>query len=161
MNEVQVIDKPALIGMFAEVLEGRLQALEEEAIAARDGTRVDGDHRPDSRGERAAVTSQGYLALGIGPRQEGVRGALALLPRIGVGPRDTVCPGALVTLARVEGGVSQFLVLPGGQGDELEGVVVLSPEAPLVRALRGLGVGEEAELEVGGKMVLVEVDEID
>ena len=61
----------------AHLQEGRAVLLAGQT-AARAGTRVDGSHRPENRGERAAVTSQGYLAQGLAQRLEALDADLAL-----------------------------------------------------------------------------------
>ena len=155
------MDKSALMDAFRQHLLHRLAELDAEQRAARAGTRVDGSHRPANRGERAAVTSQSYLALGLGQRAEALRDHLALLARIGPEPRDEVTSGALVTLEDEHGDCMHVLLLPGGEGTVLhtpEGpVTILSPRAPLVRDLIGEPVGGDAVVLRGGQEVCVEV----
>ena len=62
------LDKAALVAAWRAELEDRAAALRSSQAAAGAGTRVDGTHRPANRGERAAVTAQGYLAHGLGQR---------------------------------------------------------------------------------------------
>lgn len=155
------MDKPALIAAFRALLEDRLTALNAEGQAARSGTRVDGTHRPANRGERAAVTAQGYLAHGLAARAGAVRDDLARLEEVDPGPCDRVGPGALVTLEFDGGAEERWLLLPGGQGDRLSGVLILSPTSPAARALRGLGEGDEATLRRGGAPVAAAVLEVE
>ncbi|MFT5684150.1 MAG: hypothetical protein ACI8RZ_005091, partial [Myxococcota bacterium] len=128
-------EKAALFTAFRDRLTDQLEALTRTRQAAQAGTRVDGTHRPATRGERGAVTSQGYLALGLAKRITDLSNTLALLGRIPPEPRTEVAPGALLTL----GDGRRILVLPGGQGTKLstpEGpITVLSPTSPLIRAL--------------------------
>ena len=122
-----------------------------EQGAARAGTRVDGSHRPANRGERAAVTSQGYLAHGLAQRLAAIDAALELLERMAPTPRATVVTGAQVELEHTETGESLAVaVLPGGDGTDLGGVRVVSPEAPIARALWGRSEDDEVELRRGG-----------
>ena len=65
--------KATLVTAWERILQDRLQSLSSSQDAARSGTRVDGEHRPSNRGERAAVTSQGYLAHGLGARAMAIR----------------------------------------------------------------------------------------
>ena len=139
------MEKAELVAAFEELLRERLERLRAEAGAARSGTRVDGSHRPANRGERAAVTSQGYLALGLGKRIEALEADLGLLEQVPAGPRTRVGPGALVEVEEDE--VRRLLILPGGSGDRVAGVVVVSPRSPLARALAGAEAGEVVELE--------------
>lgn len=155
------MDKPALILRFAQLLEERLARVEANLAEARDGMRVDGCFRPENRGERAAVTSQGYLADGLGRRAGEIREALELLEHVDRGPREVVTPGTLVCLADPDGPQRHFLLLPGGQGDRLETpegpVTVISPTSPLARTLRGLAEGDEVRIALDGRTTAVEI----
>jgi len=155
------MDKPALAAALRALLEERLSALQAGQSAARDGTRVDGSHRPVNRGERAAVTSQGYLALGLAERAAVLRADLELLDQVDLGPAQEVRPGARVTLVCEAGEVERLLVLPGGQGDVIEGVTIISPRAPLARSLAGLEVGASVTVQRGGRSVDLEVEAVD
>lgn len=138
------MDKGALIAAFAEHLRAKRLTLERGTAAARSGTRVDGGHRPANRGERAAVTAQGYLAAGLGARAAELDAALLWLARLDPGPRARVQIGALVE-AEVDEVSRHLLVLPGGDGAELHGVQVLAPDAPLARVLSGREPGDEVD----------------
>ena len=132
--------------LFAAV-RARLEEQRAELVRSQgdavSGARVDGAHRPANRGERAAVTSQGYLSAGIGQRLAELDAALSLLDRVDPSPREKVATGALVEVDH--GGRERRLVLlPGGLGMDVDGVTVLSPDAPLAQALWGLEEGEEA-----------------
>lgn len=155
------MDKSDLLEAFRKHLCTRLTEVEAEQRAARSGTRVDGSHRPSNRGERAAVTSQSYLALGLGQRAVALRERLAVLERITPEPRDEVTHGALVTLEDEDGERLRVLLLPGGEGTVLQvpggTVTILSARAPLVRDLIGEPVGAEAVVRRGGRDVCVEV----
>lgn len=158
------MDKKDLWAAFRAHLAARIDALEAEQRAARAGTRVDGTHRPSNRGERAAVTSQSYLALGLGQRAAALRDQLALLDRIPPEPRDEVSVGALVTLEDEDGASQVVLLLPGGEGTVLDTpdgpVTILSARAPLVRDLIGEEEGADAVIMRGGREVCIEVTDI-
>jgi transcription elongation GreA/GreB family factor len=147
--------KSALIAAWRETLQTRLDTLTRTANEARSATRVDGTHRPANRGERAAVTSAGYLAQGLGQRASELAEALRLLDEMGDEPRDRVVVGALVELE------DQWLaVFPGGDATRLtvDGteVLVLSARAPMAQVLLGLEEGDEARLALpGGQRQLV------
>jgi hypothetical protein len=112
---------------------------------ARAGTRVDGTHRPSNRGERAAVTSQGYLTHGLTARLAELKAHVDHLDRVDPGPRDRAVLGAIITLDNGE----HYALLPGGQGVRIEvdstSVVVLSRSAPLAQALQGLEIGDTCD----------------
>jgi len=153
-------DKPSLFTAFRRHLQSTLADLERAWAGARDGMRVDGSHRPTNRGERAAVTSHGYLTAALEARLTEVRATLDLLDRIDPAPRAKVVTGALV-LVDEEGEQARYLLLPGGQGHELPGGVrVLSPDSPLGESLWGLEEGEVAAVRRGAGRVEVEVLEV-
>lgn len=157
------MDKPALIGSFRTLLRERLSSIEASIADTRAGMRVDGCFRPENRGERAAVTTQGYLAAGLGRRAGEIKAALELLDQVDPGPRDAVSPGALVLLD--DGERERWaILLPGGQGDRIQGeagpVMVVSPSSPLAKALRGREEGDEAQLRLEGRDAKVEILEI-
>ena len=151
------IDKASLKDRFVAVLRARRDTLAGMQADARAGTRVDGDHRPENRGERAAVTSQGYLAHGLTARMAELDTMLEALELVRTGPCTRIASGALVRLLDESDAERTLYVLPGGQGDRLDGVVVVSPRAPNLRALAGAGVGEAREVLRGGKTEWVEV----
>jgi transcription elongation GreA/GreB family factor len=153
--------KPAVIAAWRDVLSGRLMNLESNRTAAQSGTRVDGEHRPSNRGERAAVTSQGYLALGLAERAVATQGHLESLENMGDDPRTEVTVGALLILSFDAGPHQRFVVLPGGDATELEihghTVTVLSTQSPLAYQLQDAGEGEVFEVELGPKVIEVEL----
>lgn len=141
-------------------LTARLETLAAGREAARQGTRVDGDHRPASRGERGAVTAQAALQAGLAARLDEVRTALARLDALPTEPRFRVGAGAVVLLD--DGDEERwYAVLPGAAGDVVETaagpVLLVSPWSPVARALVGLEEGDEATLRRRGKPVEVEV----
>ena len=154
-------NKADLIEQWRECLRGKLEGLQRGRDSARAGTRVDGDHRPENRGERASVTTQGYLAHGLAQRAAELQECLAQLDDMGCAPRITVQVGALVQLEDEQGRQSWLAIFPGGDATVLEqrgqSSRVLSATSPLARTLIGLQPGdcaavvqgkEDAELEV-------------
>lgn len=135
------MDKALLKERFTGLLRDRRDTLAGVQADARAGTRVDGDHRPENRGERAAVTSQGYLAHGLTARMAELDTMLEALALVRTGPCARIASGALVRLADEADEERLLYILPGGQGDRLGPVVVVSPRAPIVRALSGAGGG--------------------
>ncbi|MCB9779832.1 MAG: GreA/GreB family elongation factor [Alphaproteobacteria bacterium] len=154
------MDKHRLTAAFRRLLQERLDALDSGSDAARQGTRVDGDHRPANRGERAAVTAQGYLAHGLAERAAALRADLALLDEVDLSPADRVRAGALVQLQCMDGHGEHILILPGGHGDPIDGVTVISPASPMAKALRGKAAGELVRIRRGGEAVDVEIDDV-
>ena len=141
------MDKPALWARHRERLLAVREELLKSQAGARAGTRVDGDHRPANRGERAAVSSQGYLAAGIQARLSELDAQLALLDRMPATARTKAGPGALVEIASDDGEQTRrMIILPGGSGEEIiGGLQVVDPQSPPGRAL--LGAEEDDEVE--------------
>jgi len=155
------MDKSALFERHRRALHDRLVDLKAASGSARSGTRVDGTHRPANRGERAAVTSQGYLAHGLGLRAAEVEEALRQLGLVDEGPRVKVSVGAVVTIELEDGTVRRLAVLPGGDGARVDGVEVVSLRSPLVAPLVGLEAGDGAEVSRAGQALDVEIIEVE
>ena len=157
-------NKAELVQRWREHLLASLQGLERGRDSARAGTRVDGDHRPENRGERASVTTQGYLAHGLAQRIAELQEALAQLDEMGTGPRGSVRVGALVQVGDEDGGASWLALFPGGDASLLEQgkqtVRVLSATSPWARQLAGLAPGDSVEVSQGGSEYEVEVLEV-
>ena len=145
------MDKHILFEAWGATLRAAREELRAAQEAAREGTRVDGSHRPANRGERAAVSSQGYLAHGLAERLVAVDAALDLLDRMPPSGRGRVVTGCQVELEEAAGEDRlRLAVLPGGDGSTVGGWQVVSPEAPVVRACWGREAGDEVELQRGG-----------
>ena len=153
--------KAAVIAAWRDILIERLDNLEANRTAAQSGTRVDGEHRPSNRGERAAVTSQGYLALGLGERAVATQAHINSLEDVGTETRDEVAIGALLTLSLDCGPHQRYVVLPGGDATELQvdghSVTVLSTQSPLASQLQYAEPGDVLEVELGPKLIEVEL----
>ncbi len=158
------MDKSTLIERFRAVLRERLATVDASIADAKAGMRVDGGFRPENRGERGAVTAQGYLAAGLARRSREIKEALELLDQVDPGPREQTSPGAWLLLVDDDDRERAYLLLPGGQGDHLDGpeggVTVISPRAPIARALRGLREGDEARVRLDGRERTVEILEL-
>ena len=158
-------DKGEILDLFRTLLQERRVSLEGALNLARDGTRLDMQDRPTNRGERAAVTTQGYLADGIATRLHEIRTALEILERVDLGPREVACAGALVYLKEVERDKGTWiLLLPGGAGEridtETDTVTILSPLSHLGRELKGCGPGDTVTVLREGRETLLEVEEV-
>lgn len=151
------MDKSACIAAHRAALNVLLDGLRNGSEAARAGTRVDGTHRPASRGERAAVTSQGYLAHGLGQRIAELEEALRVLALVEPGPRSKVANGAFVILEDEHGRRRELFVLPGGDGTSQLGVTVVSVRSPWIAPFVGCEEGEVGDVLVAGERLEVEV----
>jgi transcription elongation GreA/GreB family factor len=156
--------KTQLVERWRARLLTRVEGLERGRDSARAGTRVDGDHRPENRGERASVTTQGYLAHGLARRIAELGEALAQLDEMGTAPRRRVSVGALVKLEDEAGESSWLAIFPGGDASTLEAdgatLRVLSASSPWARQLAGLEPGDSAELPQGDTQIAVELLEV-
>ncbi len=154
-------NKERLVELWRECLQGKLDGLQRGRDSARAGTRVDGDHRPENRGERASVTSQGYLAHGLAQRIAELQQCLGQLDDMGCARRERVRVGAVVQVEGEDGARSWLAIFPGGdatvlrQGDR--SLRVLSATSPLARALSGLAIGDSVEVTQAGEDSDVEV----
>ena len=150
------VSKGAIVTAWRALLSARLHTHEASKDAARSGTRVDGEHRPSNRGERAAVTTQGYLAHAFGERSLALQTSLEQLEAMGLGPRDEVVIGAVLTLEIDEGAPQIIALLPGGDATVLDidgqKVTILSAASPLARQLRDAEVEDVLEVEIGPKV---------
>ncbi|MBX2802498.1 MAG: hypothetical protein KTR31_32760 [Myxococcales bacterium] len=154
------MDKRRLIDAHRVALQTALSSLRIGQDAARAGTRVDGTHRPASRGERAAVTSEGYLAQGLNQRIADLEGHLRVLAEVTPTLRKTVANGALVSIEDEQGRRQTLFVVPGGDGTVHDGVALVSSTSPWIRPFLGQGAGEVADVVVGGNRVEIELLEV-
>ncbi len=153
--------KQIAVDEWRAVLTDRRDNLVRNTNAAKSGTRVDGTHRPSNRGERAAVTSAGYLAHGLAARTTALDVHLEHVDNMGAEPRDEVAVGALLTLAFDDGPDVLIVLFPGGDATVLPcGVQVLSIQSPLARQLQGAEVGDVLEIERSGRVAAVELKSI-
>lgn len=156
--------KSEMVTAWRVVLQARIATANQGLSAARSGTRVDGAHRPSNRGERGAVTAQGYLALGLGQRLVALKADLANLDEMGEAPRQAVAVGALIRL-QIDEGAPQFVaILPGGDATvvPVAGFVgashqirVLSMRSPLIAAIAGFEPGESGDTRDGERTITV------
>ncbi len=157
-------NKAELVKQWRVRLQEKLEGLQRGRDSARAGTRVDGGHRPENRGERASVTSQGYLAHGLAQRIAQLQQALALLDEMGTGPRARISVGALVHMQEEGGEASWLALFPGGDASLLEqggrSLRVRSATSPWSRQLAGLEAGDSAEVSQGDSEIEVEVLEV-
>ena len=142
-------------------LRGRIESLEAGARSAQEGMRVDGDHRPASRGERGAVSERGAMRAGLLMRVAALKDSLGELEAIPV--RDGHARVVAGAVFQVDDGDDSWwmAILPGGQGVEVAvrgvAVRVISPQAPMARALLGLESDDIAELQLPGRDLELEI----
>jgi transcription elongation GreA/GreB family factor len=144
------------------LLEKLVEKLRAERDAANRIARdtAEAANHPEARPENDKDTRKielSYLASGQAARARELEATIAAL--LAAPPRafdsgDAVALGALVTLESTNK-LERVLLCSGGGGTNVEdehGIVrVVTPEAPLGRALLGKTAGEEIELVVGGQ----------
>ncbi len=138
-------------------------AVRSELVAAQDGARTDGPERAANRGERGAVTAQGFLTAALGARLRELDVALAALDALVPGPRIEAAPGSLVSLEDEAAEALHVLVVPGAPGAHLAeapDVLAVTPASPLGAALLGAQVGDEVTHRRGGRDVTLYVTSI-
>jgi transcription elongation factor GreA len=79
-----------------------------------------------------------------------LRSTVELLDQVSLEPAVRVRAGALVLLESEDGEEQLLFIVPGAQGDEVQGVRLVSPQAPVARALAGREEGDAATVAGGG-----------
>ncbi len=143
-----------------DALLSRVEADLAEVTRTQKATHAGATHE-ESRAENDKDTralEATYLARGLARRVEDLTVAAARLPTLSGVPREAgapIAPPALITLEDEQGEALLFLLSPVAGGTELvvEGypVKVVSPAAPLGRALVGREVGDEVLVKTPGR----------
>lgn len=142
--------------LVAELIQRLTDALEIASASHR--AAVEGATHEQAKPENDKDTrglEQSYLARGQALRIADQTAQLAALKALQIRPHREDAPiglGALVTLD--DGDRSQqYLIVPHGGGLVLDGgaVQVVTPTAPICRAMIGKCVGDETKLVLGGK----------
>ena len=155
--------------------QGLVQKLVETLRAERDNAdrlardTAEAANHPEARPENDKDTRKlelSYLAQGQAARARELDATIAALlgqPFRAFGADDAIALGALVELESANK-LERVLICSGGGGtsvdDERGTVRIVTPEAPLGRALMGKTAGDEIELVVGGRkreLVIVSV----
>jgi transcription elongation GreA/GreB family factor len=155
--------------LLVERLVEKLRAERDAANRIARDTAEAANH-PEARPENDKDTRKlelSYLASGQAARARELDATIAALlaePPRAFAAGDAIALGALVTLESADK-LERVLLCSGGGGAKLDddggGVRVVTPEAPLGRALLGKTAGDEVELVVGGKkreLVVVNVE---
>lgn len=147
------VDKDALKAELTALVAGELaSAVEIHAASLAAATHP--ESKPENDKDTRAI-EQSYLARGQAARVVELEAGLGAVrsmpvPSLAAGARAAV--GALLTIED-DDGERQVLLAPYGGGRRLAGgaVQVVTPQAPLGRALLGKRAGEELEVTLGGK----------
>jgi transcription elongation GreA/GreB family factor len=155
--------KQALKDELVRLLEADLDVLERAHRAVVEGVTHE-DAKPENDKDTRAL-EQTYLARGQAMRIEELRAGLLAVRAMALrafGEDVPVALGALVTVDE-NGQERRFFLAPHGGGAALAGarVQAVTPESPLGRALLGKRVGDECELNAGGRVRELAVLQID
>jgi transcription elongation GreA/GreB family factor len=156
MTEGSVFDKAALKAELVAQLAAALDTAQRAHAAA-----LEGATHAEARAENSKDTrglEQSYLARGQAQRVTELEAGLAAVTALalrGFAPTDPIALGALVTIDE-DGERRHLFVAPDGGGRVLAGGVhVVTPSAPLGRALLGKrvdDVDDDIELRLPGRL---------
>lgn len=146
-----MVDKSALLALLRERIATELATAietqkEAQAAAVHSEAKAEGD-----KDTRATETS--YLARGLAMRVAELTRASTLLDAMHLeGDRDSIAVGSLVEVSDADSGErSAYFIAPAGAGEvlEIEGisVAVITPKAPLCRALLGKRQDDDVEFK--------------
>lgn len=158
------IDKSALHAELVAQLTAELAGAQRAHAAAVEGathTEARAENPKDTRG-----LEQSYLARGQAQRVAELEAGLAAVIALGVrrfAATEPIAAGALVTVeadGEHDRETRRLWIAPHGGGTALaHGVQVVTPSAPLGRALLGKRIDDEIELRLpGGQRTLIVVD---
>jgi transcription elongation GreA/GreB family factor len=144
------MDKPALIRALCAQLEAEIARATESAERTRQGATHE-EARPENDKDTRALEAS-YLARGQAQRVVDLQIALKQIKFMELrkfGPDDAIEVSALVQL-EAEDETRWYFIAPAGGGHKLQlgatSIDVLTPQAPLGRALTGRYVGDEIAL---------------
>ena len=145
------VDKAALLQAFIAQLTAELARAKAQAEDAAHGA-THAENRAESTKDMRS-TEASYIARGQAERTAKLEEAVTLLQRLELrdfGERDSVALTALIDLEH--GGTrSRYFLVPAAGGERIEHdgqkIQTLTPSSPLGRAVIGLRLGDEAEVE--------------
>jgi hypothetical protein len=144
-------DKRQLLGAVIARLQAELERVRSQALDAARGATHEDNRAEGDKDMRATEAS--YVARGLAERTMNLEQAVLLLSHLQ--PVDCSQAGKAQATALLEltceAQTRLYFLLPaaGGQSFEFQGHTVhtLTPQSPLGRALLGLGLGDEVEVE--------------
>jgi hypothetical protein len=149
------MDKRALVRALVALLQQEIARATEAAERTRAGA-IHEEARPENDKDTRALEAS-YLARGQAQRVVDLEQAakrVEFMPVRDFGPDDPIDLSALIQLDSQDG-VRWYWLAPAGGGRTLEhdgqALDVLTPEAPLGRALVGKQCGDDLELRLGAR----------
>jgi transcription elongation GreA/GreB family factor len=145
------VDKTALLRAFIEQLSAEVARAKAQAVDAAEGVTHTENRAEGIKDMRSTEAS--YVARGQAERTAKLEEAVLLLSRLELrdfGPNDAVALTALIDLEH-HGARSRYFLVPAAGGERIEHggqrIQSLTPTSPLGRAVVGLRLGDEAEVE--------------
>ncbi len=149
------MDKPAIVRALVALIDDEILRATEAANRTRQGA-IHEEARPENDKDTRALEAS-YLARGQAQRVvdlQADRQRVAFMDLRRFGPDDAIDLSALVLLEG-DGPERWYFVAPAGGGRQLQhagaSIHVVTPEAPLGRALLGHFVGDELQLPAGAR----------
>lgn len=138
-----------------------LRAEHDAAVRAHKKTREGATHeeaKPENDKDTRAL-EQSYVERGQAKRVVDLEVALADTEKMvlrAFGDEDPIALGALV-FVQEEDVEKAFFIAPAGGGHKIGDVLIVTPDAPIGRALLGKQTGDEPEVLVAGKKRTLEI----
>jgi transcription elongation GreA/GreB family factor len=143
-------------GEIHSALCALLRAERDAAVRVHNATRAGATHeeaKPENDKDTRAL-EQSYVERGQAKRVRDLEVALTdteNMPLRAFGEEDLIALGALVVVIENRGAKRAFFLAPAGGGNRIADVQIVTPEAPMGRALLGKQTGDEPEVVVAGK----------
>jgi transcription elongation GreA/GreB family factor len=142
-------------------LSDHLRAEHEAAVAAHKKTREGATHeeaKPENDKDTRAL-EQSYVERGQAKRvfdlEAAIEGTQKMVLRA-FGEDDPIALGALVVVMD-DDAEKTFFLAPAGGGHKIGDVNIVTPEAPIGRALLGKKLGDEPDVVIAGKKRTLEI----
>lgn len=161
----KTLNKRALVTRLIEGVASDLESVLQSQRSTHEGA-VHEEARPEDDKDTRAL-EQTYLARGLAKRVEELQDTLSELEALVIrrfSDDDQIALSALVTAEDEDGTAYRYLLAPAGGGlrvtmDDVE-VVVVTPAAPLGRALIGRSVGDDVSIRSPKGERILEIMEV-
>ncbi len=159
------MNKNLLLQCVIEQLKGDLDIAQRAAQTAYEAATAE-ENIAESKYDTLGLEAS-YLATGQARRMAEIAQALKTLQQLSLQDYDPLLGielGALVLLADESDQQRWLLLAPDAAGLKLDwqgrSIMLISPNSPMGKSLRGQRVGDELSVQVGGKLQLFEVLEV-
>ncbi len=147
-DKTTTLDKTAILSQLVAQLAESLAQITESQRETQAGTIHEESRQEDPKDTRAIESS--YLARGLAKRVSELKVALAALQILELRPFDEDTPlgvSALVTLEDEDGERRLVFLAPSGGGLRVGNIRVVTPQAPLGRAMVGEKMGSAVTVQ--------------